>query len=318
LEHLGLFTNALPKPPAELTKQADPYDPSASLEARARSYLHANCSVCHVAAGGGNSKMILSLGTKPEEMDVIGARPQHDTFGINNAMLIAPGDPDRSILYQRLSRRGRGQMPPVVISTVDEQALTLFRDWIRGLKPEHPFVRDWRLEDLLPLLDQVKAGRSFESGKAAFKQAGCGQCHRFAGEVGSVGPDLTGVGKRLSSHDLLESIVLPSKVIAEGFAASEIETKSGEITNGRVVREDDQVVVVLPMTATAETVTIRKTDIRRRELSKVSNMPTGVLNTLQESQILDLLAYLISDGNSNHAAFASGARANPAAKRSGK
>ncbi len=71
--------------------------------------------------------------------------------------------------------------------------------------------------------------------------------------------------------------------------------KSGEITNGRVVREDDQAVVVLPQTATAEAVTIRKTDILRRELSKVSNMPTGILNTLQEPQILDLLAYLISD-----------------------
>jgi putative heme-binding domain-containing protein len=205
-------------------------------------------------------------------------------------------------------------MPPVVITTVDEQAIALFRDWIRGMKPEHQFVRDWKLEELLPLLDKVKADRSFESGKAAFKEAGCGQCHRFAGEGGSVGPDLVGVGKRLSFHDLVESIVLPSKVIAEGFAASMIETKSGEITNGRVVSEDDQVVVVLPQTATAEAVTIRKADIRLRELSKVSNMPAGILNTLTESQILDLLAYLISDGNSNHEASASGAAANPAAK----
>ena len=258
--------------------------------------------------------MILSLGTKSEEMNVIGARPQHDTFGIANAMLIAPGDPDRSILYQRLSRRGRGQMPPVVISTVDEQAIALFRDWIRGLKPEYPFVRDWKLEELLPSLDKVGTGRSFESGKAAFNQAGCGQCHRFAGEVGSVGPDLTGVGKRLSLHDLFESIVLPSKVIADGFAATEIETKSGDITSGRIVREDEQVVVVLPMTATSQPVTIHKPDIRRRELSKVSNMPTGILNTLHESQILDLLAYLFSDGNSNHVAFVSGAAANPTAK----
>lgn len=314
LEHLGLFTNALPKPPAELTKQVDPYDSSQSLEARARSYLHANCSVCHVMAGGGNSKLLLNLATKLEEMNVIGARPQHDTFGIANAMLIAPGDPDRSILYQRLSRRGRGQMPPVVIKTADEQAVALFRDWIRGLKPEHQFVRDWKLEDLLPLLDQVKAGRSFESGKAAFKQAGCGQCHRFAGEAGSVGPDLTGVGKRLALRDLLESIVLPSKVITDGFAATEIETKTDEVFNGRIVREDDQVVVILPQTAIAEAVTILKRDIRRRELSKVSNMPTGILNTLQEPQILNLLAYLISDSNSNHVAFALSPVAHPAAK----
>ena len=50
-------------------------------------------------------------------------------------------------------------------------------------------------------------------------------------------------------------------------------------------------------------ITIRKADIRQRALSKTSNMPTGMLNTLDESGILDLLAYLISDGESNHAAF---------------
>jgi mono/diheme cytochrome c family protein len=119
LQHIGIFSNAFPKAPADLTRLVSPYDSNQKLDLRARSYLHANCSVCHVTAGGGNSKMILSLGTKLEEMNVIGARPQHDSFGINNAMLIAPGDPDRSILYQRLSRRGQGQMPPVVISTVD-------------------------------------------------------------------------------------------------------------------------------------------------------------------------------------------------------
>ena len=286
-----------------MTNLVDPYDASQNLEARARSYLHANCSVCHVEAGGGNSKMVLSFTTKSEDMNLIGARPQHDTFGIDNAMLISPGDPDRSILYQRMSRRGRGQMPPLVISTVDEQAVALFRDWIRSMKPEQQFVRDWKLEELLPLLEQIKHGRSFEFGKAAFKQAGCGQCHRFAGEGGSVGPDLTGVGPRLSPHDLLESIVVPSKVITEGFGTTEIETKSGDVVTGRVVREDDRVVVLLPQTATAEAVNIRKTDIRRRELSKISNMPTGILNTLQETQILDLLAYLISDGNSDHVAF---------------
>ena len=258
--------------------------------------------------------MELSFTTKRDKMNVIGARPQHDTFGIADAMLIAPGDPERSILYQRLSRSGRGHMPPVVIALVDEQAVALFRDWIGALKPEQQFVRAWTMEDLLPLLEQSKPGRSFPSGKAAFKQVGCGQCHKFAGEGGSVGPDLTGVGRRLSLHDLLESIVLPSKVIAEGFATTEMETKSGEIITGRVLQEDDQIVVILPQTATAEAASLRKSDIRRRELSKVSNMPAGILNTLQGNQILDLLAYVVSDGSSNHAASATGTMVTPPAK----
>ena len=33
-------------------------------------------------------------------------------------------------------------------------------------------------------------------------------------------------------------------------------------------------------------------------------MPTGLLDTLQKSEILDLLAYLIADANAKHPAFA--------------
>jgi putative heme-binding domain-containing protein len=258
--------------------------------------------------------MELGFTTKPERMNIFNARPQHDTFGIDNAMLIFPGDAERSILYQRVSRRGRGQMPPLVTTVVDERAVALFRDWIREMKPEQQFVRDWKMEDLLPVLEQVKRERSFEAGRLAFCQSGCSQCHRFAGEGGSVGPDLTGVGRRLSPHDLLESVLLPSKVITEGYATTEIETKSGESVTGRVEREDDRVVVLRPLSAMEEVVTIRRTDIRRRALSKISNMPTGIVNTLSEAQILDLLAYLISDGDSNHTAFRTGAAAVPAAR----
>src|SRR3989441_1953658 len=135
LQHLGVFTGS--KLSSEPAKLVDPYDPGQSLDVRARSYLHANCSPCHVEAGGGNSKMELGFTTAPERMNIFGARPQHDTFGIDNAMLISPGDPGRSILYQRLSRRGRGQMPPLVTAVVDERAVALFRDWILGMSPQH-------------------------------------------------------------------------------------------------------------------------------------------------------------------------------------
>jgi len=41
-------------------------------------------------------------------------------------------------------------------------------------------------------------------------------------------------------------------------------------------------------------VTLRKPAIRKRGLSPISNMPTGMLDTLTEEQILDLLAFLLS------------------------
>jgi uncharacterized repeat protein (TIGR03806 family) len=295
LPHIGLFSSSNLKPPKRT--YVDVYDSSQALEARARTYLQVNCSVCHMDAGGGNAKMELRMSTKPEQMNIFDSRPQHDSFGIVNAMLVAPGEPDRSILYHRVSRRGRGQMPPLVSRVVDDRGAALLADWIRSLQPTQKFVRDWAMDDLVPKLDHLKQERSIDSGRAAFRQAGCDQCHQFAGKGGTVGPDLTGIGKRLSPRDLLESIVLPSKVITEGYATTEIETKSGDLVTGRVEREDERALVVRPSVASDTTVTIPKADIRERHLSKTSNMPTGILNTLEETQILDLLGYLASDLN---------------------
>jgi hypothetical protein len=85
---------------------------TASREARVRSYLHVNCSTCHVKEGGGNARMELGLDTPLGAMRLIDEVPLHDRFGLADARLVAPGSPGRSVLYQRISRRGTGQMPP--------------------------------------------------------------------------------------------------------------------------------------------------------------------------------------------------------------
>jgi hypothetical protein len=74
------------------------------------------------------------------------------------------------------------------------------------------------------------------------------------------------------------------------------------VVTGRIEREDASE-VVLRVTGVEESVIVRKADIVRRGLSAVSNMPTGTLNTLERSQVLDLLAYLLSDGNAEDAGF---------------
>lgn len=303
LEHIGVFTNSISKSPEKLAKLVDPYDTTADLGARARSYLHANCSVCHIEAGGGNAKMELEFTARPERMSLIGARPQHDTFGIENAMLVAPAEPDKSVLLARLSRRGPGQMPPLVTSVADTQALQLFREWIAQMKPERSFVRDWKMDDLQPALTEVKANRSFDSGRELFRNIGCIQCHRFAGDGGSVGPDLTDVSRRLNPQDVLESILLPSKVISEQYAATEIETKDGEKISGKIESEDEKSIVIRANPLAVENLKLMKRDVKRRSASKISNMPSGMVNVLEKDQILDLLAYLISNGNADDPAF---------------
>jgi glucose/arabinose dehydrogenase len=128
------FISLLPRRPADYPRLVDPADRHESAEKRVRSYLHSNCASCHVWAGGGNSMMELSYGAELEKMNVVRQKPKHDTFNRKDALLVAPGDPERSVLLQRLMRRGPGQMPPLATNVVDEQAIDLVRDWIKGLK----------------------------------------------------------------------------------------------------------------------------------------------------------------------------------------
>ena len=241
--------------------------------------------------------MELGINRELGRMRLIGARPQHDSFAIENAMLVAPGEPHYSVLIERLTRRGRGQMPPVVIKTVDHRAVEMLKAWVGAMKPELEFVRDRKLDELLPALPEVKAGRSIESGRDSFHKVGCVQCHRIAGAGGTVGPDLSGVGQRLTPEQLLESIVVPSAVIPEGYATTEIETEADEMLTGFVEREDAQT-IILRIPGNDRPVGIPKKQITSRKLSKFSNMPAGIVNSLNREQILNLLAFLISDGKS--------------------
>ncbi len=135
------YTTLLPRRPGEYGRLADPADRGADLDRRARSYLQANCAQCHVGAGGGNSLMDLEFTTPKKEAHLFGAKPQHQTFGVADPLLVAPGEPERSVLLQRLARRGKDQMPPLATSEVDREAVRMLREWVAGMKPDLPEPR---------------------------------------------------------------------------------------------------------------------------------------------------------------------------------
>ncbi len=134
LEHIGLFTEPLPEVPSAIEHLSDPLDEAAPLETRVRSYLHSNCANCHVNAGGGNAAINLAFGATLEAMKLVDVAPLQGDLEIVGSKLITPGDPEHSILYQRISRRGTGQMPPLATNQVDQDAVKLIRDWISGMK----------------------------------------------------------------------------------------------------------------------------------------------------------------------------------------
>jgi len=98
LEHLDVFTKALPSPPEKLSRLVDYRAESEDLPLRARSYLHANCSHCHrkwAAATPSSSCWPRSKSPRWEPSGPSGPR----SFNIPHARILAPGDPYRSVLF---------------------------------------------------------------------------------------------------------------------------------------------------------------------------------------------------------------------------
>ncbi|AMV17005.1 family 16 glycoside hydrolase [Planctomyces sp. SH-PL14] len=161
-----------------------------------------------------------------------------------------------------------------------------------------PFVKEWKMEEVAPLVEGKLTGRDFDKGRALFAAANCFGCHRFSDEGGSVGPDLTGLAGRFSRRDILESVMEPSKVISDQYAAVQIVTLDGKVVVGRIMNLAGDVLQINTnmLDPSAITPVDRKT-IDEMEISKTSMMPTGLLNSCNEEELLDLMAYLLSRGD---------------------
>ena len=157
---------------------------------------------------------------------------------------------------------------------------------------QRPFVKQWTLADFdAPTTSRRGGDRA--RGQRLFTEIGCAPCHRVGNEGGLAGPDLTAVGARFDRRALLESIIEPSKVIADVYRSVTISTKSGAIHDGRVVSENAKNVTLATNPADPDhQERVSKQEIVSRRISDVSSMPEGLLNTLSRDEILDLLAWL--------------------------
>jgi len=105
-------------------------DSSAALELRARSYLHANCANCHRPGGTTQANMDLRYDTPFADMGICDVMPQNGDLGITDARLLAPGEPARSLILERISRLDSARMPPSSSNKVDPDGIALIADWI--------------------------------------------------------------------------------------------------------------------------------------------------------------------------------------------
>jgi uncharacterized repeat protein (TIGR03806 family) len=131
--HINIFKAPLPKETTGMAAYVDPFDAKVPLARRVKTYFEVNCAICHVSDGGGNSLIELGGKTPLDKAKLIGEPPVHEDLGIPGALLVHPGEPERSVLYLRITRRGQKQMPPVSTNLVDESGAKLIEEWIRSL-----------------------------------------------------------------------------------------------------------------------------------------------------------------------------------------
>ena len=167
-----------------------------------------------------------------------------------------------------------------------------------------PFVREWSAEDLAGELTSADRKYDFERGQRIFREALCVRCHRVGFEGAAVGPDLTSVGRRFSRDDILESILSPSKVVAEQYRLAKIQTANGETFTGQIIPSRDYRSPNLQLAAKPlepyKITEIPKAEIESHQLSETSVMPEDLLNHFTKEEIADLLAWLEAGGNPKH------------------
>jgi len=170
-------------------------------------------------------------------------------------------------------------------------------------KPTGP-GKDWTLEEVRGLAADGLKNRNFENGQKMFAATRCVICHRFAGDGGATGPDLTQLAGRFNLNDLTEAIMVPSKVISDQYKASTIVTADGKSISGRILSENDEILAILthPEDPT-KIMEIQKSQIDDVVPSAVSIMPADLLKPLNQDEVLDLLAYLLSRGDKGSGMF---------------
>lgn len=172
---------------------------------------------------------------------------------------------------------------------------------IQSTPPEGP-GRKWTASEALSEIGDRLKKRNFDRGRNLFHATNCAKCHRFAGEGGAIGPDLSTAGKKFSLADLIDAIVDPSRIISDQFGSHQVVTSAGDVILGRAILLGDQLHIYKP-DPNEKPVILSQSDVESMEPSKVSQMPDGLIDSLNAEELKDLIAYILSAGDRGASVF---------------
>ncbi len=181
---------------------------------------------------------------------------------------------------------------------------------------QRPFVKEWTVDELVSIVSDESRVKNFARGKEMFAAAQCYKCHRMGIQGGILGPELTSAGGKYNPHDLLVSIIEPSKVISDQYGATQFLTEDGKVVVGRVVNMNGKNLSVMTnMLDPSSLVNVDRETVEEATPTTLSMMPRGLIDTLNQQEIADLVAYLRAGGNELSPIYV-GAPGNAAAKTS--
>jgi putative heme-binding domain-containing protein len=175
-----------------------------------------------------------------------------------------------------------------------------WQDWYRNTYAEafvaRPVVTQKPFADnalhALIMQTQDLAGGDAANGRQVYLSAGCFACHGGLDKKGATlfGPPLAGAALRLNRQELADAIVYPSKLVAERFRATVLETTEGDLFNGFITENSDAFVSITDLQN--KVTRLPKGKVKSLNAQATSLMPAKLLNALSDKQVLDLLAFL--------------------------
>lgn len=120
----------------------------------------------------------------------------------------------------------------------------------------------------------------------------CLKCHMVEGRGGQIGPDLSQIGKKASRENLLDSLLTPSKAIADQYLVHAVSTTKGQAISGLLVEENNEAVVLRD--ANGKDHRIPKKEIEERNRLQESIMPANLVAYMTEDDLLDICEHLLT------------------------
>jgi putative membrane-bound dehydrogenase-like protein len=152
-----------------------------------------------------------------------------------------------------------------------------------------PTIGTMKIADVLAAIGKLRG--DVLRGEQLFSQQGCVACHTVKITDPLKGPYLGNIANTYQRAALAESILDPSKTIAQGFATNTLTLKDGTVLTGFVTLEADDKVSLRNIAS--QEFTVRTADIIKREKSEsVSLMPAGLVANLSLQDFASLLDYL--------------------------